>query len=229
MAASSGWVPRSATRRRSCTRAGRSACASCARSSTSSRAKGISALEPPIARVGILGGTFNPPHLGHLALAQRARAELALAGVHLIPAHASPHKRTEPDPGAEHRVRMCRLLVQDAEDVSVCTLEVDREGRSYTVDTLREIRSAHPDVEITLIAGADSARGMPTWREARALFELANIAVAARAGTERAAVEDARAPIVGGAPLRFLSAPMLQLSSSPAPAPPPRRAPLAAL
>jgi nicotinate-nucleotide adenylyltransferase len=164
--------------------------------------------------VGILGGTFNPPHLGHLALAQHARAELALAGVHLIPAHASPHKRAEPDPGAERRVRMCRLLVQDAEDVSVCTLEVDREGTSYTVDTLREIRAAHPEVELTLIAGADSARGMPTWREPHALFELANIAVAARAGTERAAVEDALAPLIGSSKLSFLSAPTLDISSS---------------
>jgi nicotinate-nucleotide adenylyltransferase len=134
--------------------------------------------------------------------------------VHLIPASASPHKHTEPDPGAEHRVRMCRLLVQDADEVSVCTLEVDREGTSYTVDTLREIRAAHPDVELTLIAGADSARGMPTWREARALFELADIAVAARTGTDRAAVQDALAPLIGGAKLTFLSAPTLDISSS---------------
>jgi nicotinate-nucleotide adenylyltransferase len=164
--------------------------------------------------VGILGGTFNPPHLGHLALARHARAELALAGVNLIPANASPHKHAEPDPGAEHRVSMCRLLVQDAGEVSVCTLEVEREGTSYTVDTLREIRAAHPGVELTLIAGADSARGMPTWREARALFELADIAVAARTGTDRAAVQEALAPLIGGAKLTFLSAPTLDISSS---------------
>jgi nicotinate-nucleotide adenylyltransferase len=167
-----------------------------------------------MARVGILGGTFNPPHLGHLALARHARVELALAGVYLIPAHASPHKPSAPDPGAEHRVHMCRLLAQDAEDVSVCTLEVGRGGTSYTVDTLHEIRAAHPHAELVLIAGADSALGMPAWREPRALFELADIAVAARAGTDHGAVQDALAPLLGTAKLSFLSAPVLDVSSS---------------
>src|SRR5438094_10111952 len=106
---SSGWGRRSATRRRSCTRAGRSACVSCARSSTPPRATGTSATDP-VARLGILGGTFNPPHLGHLAIAQRAREQLGLERVLLMPAHASPHKPPEEDPGPEQRLRMSELL-----------------------------------------------------------------------------------------------------------------------
>jgi nicotinate-nucleotide adenylyltransferase len=165
-------------------------------------------------RVGILGGTFNPPHLGHLELARRAASELALARVHLVPAHTPPHKRAEPDPGPERRVQMCRLLVAGERELDVCTTEVERGGTSYTVDTLRSAHAAHPDIEMTLITGADSARTIPDWREPMALFELADVAVAARAGTDRTAVTEALAPVLGGARLEFLHAPMLDISSS---------------
>ena len=167
-----------------------------------------------MARAGILGGTFNPPHLGHLALARCAAHELGLASVHLIPAHTPPHKAGEPDPGVDHRVRMCRLLVEDEPAMSVCALEVERRGTSYTVDTLRTITARHPDTELTLIAGADSARTMPSWRESMALFELADVAVAARAGTDRSAVVRALEPLRGGARIEFLNAPMLDISAS---------------
>jgi nicotinate-nucleotide adenylyltransferase len=167
-----------------------------------------------MARAGILGGTFNPPHLGHLALARRAADELGLGMVHLIPAHTPPHKVDEPDPGVGHRLQMCRLLVEDDPALAVCTLEIERGGASYTVDTLRVIDAAHPDTEMTLIVGADSARSMSAWREPTALFELADVAVAARPGTDREAVTQALAPLLGGARLEFLRAPMLDISSS---------------
>src|ERR1700739_1131757 len=96
-------------------------------------------------RVGILGGTFNPPHLGHLELARRAASELALVRVHLIPTHTPPHKRAEPGRGPERRVQMCRLLVADERELDVCTTEVQRAGTSYTIDTLRSVHAAHPD------------------------------------------------------------------------------------
>src|SRR4029077_16362192 len=93
--------------------------------------------EEHVAPVGILGGTFNPPHLGHLALAHHARAELGLARVLLMPAHTPPHKLPSADPGPAHRLAMCRLLAAGSEGVQACGLEVERGGRSYTVDTLR--------------------------------------------------------------------------------------------
>jgi nicotinate-nucleotide adenylyltransferase len=167
-----------------------------------------------MARVGILGGAFNPPHLGHLALARHAASELRLARVYLVPTCTPPHKLAEPDPGPQHRVRMCRLLVEDATELSVCTAEVSRGGISYTVDTLRSIHAAHPEVEMTLIAGADSARTIPGWREPTALLELADLAVAARAGTDAATVAEALEPLLGGARLEFLRAPVLDVSSS---------------
>ena len=181
--------------------------------------------------VGILGGTFNPPHLGHLALAHHARDELGLERVLLMPAHISAHKPTDEDPGPEHRLSMCRLLVDDPSVMSVCTLEIGRGGPSYTVDTLRSLHASHPDVRLTFIVGADTASTLPAWREPAKLLELADLAVAARAGSPRREVLDAVAPLRnapgGGAPagqpvasdripanLKFLEMPVMEISSS---------------
>jgi nicotinate-nucleotide adenylyltransferase len=163
--------------------------------------------------VGILGGTFNPPHLGHLAIACHARDELGLGLVLLMPSQTPPHKPIA-DPGSEHRLRMCRLLVEDVGRLRVCPLELERRGPSYTVNTLKVIRASHPDVELTFIVGADTARTLPAWREPAKLLELADLAVAARAGTARREVLDAVAPLGASAGVRFLEAPVMEISSS---------------
>jgi nicotinate-nucleotide adenylyltransferase len=164
--------------------------------------------------VGILGGTFNPPHLGHLAIARHAFEQLALDRVLLMPAHIPPHKPLAEDPGAEHRARMCRLLIEDAARLSVCELEIERGGRSYTVDTLQEIHASHPDVELTFIVGADTASTLPAWREPAKLLQLAGLAVAARAGTDRRQVLATLAPLNGPREVTFLDAPTIEISSS---------------
>jgi nicotinate-nucleotide adenylyltransferase len=133
--------------------------------------------------VGIVGGTFNPPHLGHLALARHALTELDLERVFLMPANRAPGKPPEPDPGPEHRVRMCRLAVAGTARASACALEIERGGVSYTADTLRTIHEDWPDAELTFIVGADTARTMPSWREPEKVLELARIAIAEREGT----------------------------------------------
>ena len=135
--------------------------------------------------VGILGGTFNPPHLGHLAVAAHAREELDLDLVVLMPAHTSPYKPAEPSPGPEQRLEMCRLLAEGSEGVSACGLEIERGGTSYTVDTLRSIHASHPEDELTLVLGADTAGTLGSWREPGELLELARLAVAARPGRRR--------------------------------------------
>jgi len=95
--------------------------------------------------VGILGGTFNPPHLAHLVCASEARAQLELDEVMLVPTGIPPHKEMDDEPGAAHRVQMCRLAIAGHEDwLSVSAIEVDRAGPSYTVDTLREINARRP-------------------------------------------------------------------------------------
>ncbi len=133
-------------------------------------------------RIGILGGTFNPPHLGHLALARHARLQLGLERVLLMPANLAPNKPAiTDDAGAEHRLRMCRLAVAQEPGIETSALEVERGGTSYTVDTVQAIHDAHPDAELTLIVGADTAHTLPGWREPRRLLGMvASIAVAER-------------------------------------------------
>ena len=174
-----------------------------------------------MARIGILGGTFNPPHLGHLALAASAREGLDLEEVWLIPARTSPFKLDEEDPGPEHRLAMCRLAAASTPWLSVCPLELERSGPSYTVDTLRAIHASHPDSELTFIVGADTAATMPSWREPLELLRLAGLAVAARSGASR---REVRTILEGLAPppkegpaalsLRFLDMGKVDISSS---------------
>jgi nicotinate-nucleotide adenylyltransferase len=164
--------------------------------------------------LGILGGTFNPPHLGHVAIARHALGELGLTRVVLMPAGTPPHKPVRDDPGPQRRVEMCRLLLDGIAGVSVCALELERDGPSYTVDTLRAIHASHPEVELTFIVGADIAGKLPAWREPAQLLGLAELAVAARPGSDRDGVLDALAPLGQQARVRFLDAPLLDASSS---------------
>ncbi len=167
-----------------------------------------------MARVGILGGTFNPPHLGHLAIARAALAELGLARVVLMPVHTAPHKHEAPDPGPQHRLAMCRLLAAGEDGVEVCDLEVRRPGPSFTVATLRSIHASQPDVQLTFVLGADSAATLPSWREPRALLELAALAVAAREGSDRERVQAAIAEVSTQARVSFLELPEIDVSAS---------------
>jgi nicotinate-nucleotide adenylyltransferase len=170
--------------------------------------------------IGILGGTFNPPHVGHLALARDAREELGLERVLLMPLHTPAHKTVGADPGPEHRLAMCRLACLHETGISASDMEVARGGPSYTVDTLREIHDEQPGVELTLIVGADTARTLPTWREPGAVLELARLAVAIRPGTGREEVREALARAAGPAPgpvadrTSFLSMSPIEASSS---------------
>ncbi len=145
----------------------------------------------------MLGGTFDPPHLGHLALARHALRELALDRVLLMPARRSPHKPATPadnaqlHAGAAQRLEMCRLIAGEGAHIDVSDLELRREGPSYTVDTLRELHAAHPHTSLTFILGADVARTLPAWREPRQLLALAELAVAVRSGTAERDVREA--------------------------------------
>src|ERR1700736_5599062 len=138
-----------------------------------------------------MGGTFNPPHLGHLVCAQEAYIQLHLDRVMLIPARIPPHKPVDDEPGAEHRLALCRLAVEGDERFSVSALETGRAGTSYTVDTLEELKSSAPENELFLILGGDVAAGLPSWREPERVLSLATVAVAERRGTARAAVDSA--------------------------------------
>ncbi len=168
-----------------------------------------------VARIGILGGTFNPPHLAHLVCASEAAAQLGLDRVLLTPVATAPHKEAPGDPGAQERLELCRLAVAGDERLDVCDLEVRRGGSSYTVDTLRALHAGTPEDDLTFIVGGDTALGLPTWREPEAVLELATLAVAEREG---AAHEDVRALLQrsfpAASPPAFFAMPRLDISSS---------------
>jgi nicotinate-nucleotide adenylyltransferase len=149
------------------------------------------------AGIGVLGSAFNPPHLGHLALAQEALWQLALEEVILIPTGEAPHKRIAEDPGRELRMAMTRLAAADDERFSVSSVEVDREGPSYTYETLELLAAERGQTDLVFVMGADAAVGLESWRNPGRVVELARLAVARRAGVADADV---------GAVLRSLGA-----------------------
>ena len=166
--------------------------------------------------LGILGGPFNPPHLGHLAVAAHARLQLGLERVLLMPSYTTPHKLPQHDPGPEHRLRMCELAVESYAGLEAGALEVERRGPSFTVDTLIALHapsaSSHPAPRLTLILGSDMARTLPTWRRAGEIVELADIAVAERPGDGH---EEVLALLESlGARATFLEMPPIDVSSS---------------
>jgi nicotinate-nucleotide adenylyltransferase len=165
-------------------------------------------------RLGILGGTFNPPHLGHLVCAQEAYCQLELDQVTLVPARIPPHKELPDDPGPRHRLELCRLAIHGDERFAVCELELRREGPSYTVDTLQELHATVQDSELYLIVGGDIAVGLSEWREPERVLNLATLAVADRQGTPRAAIESALARVPGGSDVRFFAMPQIAVSST---------------
>jgi nicotinate-nucleotide adenylyltransferase len=178
-----------------------------------------SAAEGRAARVGILGGTFNPPHRGHVTLARHALEELGLDRVLLMPTGSPLHKPAAADPGAEHRLNMCRLAVEAEPRVCACALEIERGGPSYTVDTLTSIDASHPETRLTLIVGADTAMTLPAWRSPARLLELADLAVATRRGSVDGEIRDTVDVLAGEdglreRDLRFLSMAPIEVSSS---------------
>ena len=134
------------------------------------------------ARVGVLGGGFNPPHLGHLWLAQEAHARLGLDRVLFVPFGQAPHRVLEGDPGPRKRLRMAQLAAAGDDRLGVSAVEVDRSGPSYMADTLTLLREIEPATDLTLILGADQALRLQTWHEPERVLELARVAVADRDG-----------------------------------------------
>lgn len=136
-------------------------------------------------RIGVFGGTFDPPHTGHLLLALDALDQLGLDRLLLVPAARQPLKQGVPMTDAAHRVAMVRALSAADPRLAVDDSEVTRGGLSYTVDTLRSLRAAEPDAEFFLLMGEDTAATLPQWREPEALALLVTVAIAGRGEVER--------------------------------------------
>jgi nicotinate-nucleotide adenylyltransferase len=167
-----------------------------------------------VPRVGILGGAFNPPHIGHLICAQEATVQLELDTVEFVPTARPPHRELEQDPGPEARLEMSELAVGEDDRFTASRIELDREGPSYTADTLRQLHEQRPDDEIFLLLGADQAERLPRWHEPHVVLELATVCAVERVGYSRNAIVIKLARLKGAEKLRFLEMPVIQVSSS---------------
>ena len=141
-----------------------------------------------MARIGIYGGSFNPPHIGHVQAAKDAKAFLELDEVLVIPAAIPPHKAlAEGSPDAKTRFRLAELAFCKEDGFSVSDLELCRQGASYTVDTLRQLHAERPGDTLVLLMGTDMLLSFPTWREPEAICKLAELACFSRYRDEAAA------------------------------------------
>ncbi|HET9163640.1 MAG TPA: nicotinate-nucleotide adenylyltransferase [Solirubrobacterales bacterium] len=164
--------------------------------------------------VGVLGSAFNPPHLGHLALALEALWQLDLDEVVLVPTGEAPHKRIHDDPGRELRLAMTRLAAADDPRFSVSTLEVEREGPSYTYETLELLAGERGEPDLVFVMGADAAVGFESWREPQRVVELARLAVARRSGVSDADVASTMRGLGAADRVTMLEMPQFGVSSS---------------
>jgi nicotinate-nucleotide adenylyltransferase len=152
-----------------------------------------------VSAVGVFGGTFDPVHVGHLAIANAALDELGLDRVYFVPARRSPLKQDGPGASAEDRLAMLNAATADEPRFRVSTLELDRKGPSFTVDTLESLRG---ESQLFLILGSDAYADFERWREPERIKDLATIVVAARPGAPNAPP---------GA--RMLDSPLMDISS----------------
>jgi nicotinate-nucleotide adenylyltransferase len=129
--------------------------------------------------IGIYGGAFDPPHLAHMALAKAAMAQFELDQLFVIPTGDAVHKRRTLSP-AYHRMAMAELAFADVPNVVVDPCEVNRGGASYTIDTLTELRAAHPDANFFLIIGQDQLTAFHTWQSYQDILKMVTLAVALR-------------------------------------------------
>lgn len=159
-------------------------------------------------RVGVLGGTFDPPHVGHLILADQVADQLGLDEVRLVVANVPWQKvGARPITDAERRVELVEAAVADAPGLVVSRVEVDLGGPSYTADTLEHLQQSEPDTEWFVIVGSDAAAGLPSWHRADDLRRTARFAVADRPGTTRAELPE-------GWDLSFVEMPQIEVSST---------------
>ena len=172
--------------------------------------------DTPVLRIGILGGTFDPIHLGHLAIAEAALDELALDRVILIPAGRPWLKSGQKVTPADHRLAMTQLAVQDRPGLEVSTIEVDRPGPTYTADTLAEMRNdLGSEAELYFILGMDSLRELRRWREPESLFDMCTVVAVSRPDSDDVSITDVERdfPAARGR-IKTIRGPMLDISAT---------------
>ena len=139
-------------------------------------------------RIGMLGGSFDPPHIGHLIIAEEARWQCELDTILFMVTSHPPHK-SEPEAAPEDRFRMVELAIEGMPSFSPSRMEIDRGGSSYTAQTLKELHRLYPNASLYLIIGADSVLDLSAWKNPDAVVEMANLVVAPRPGFDLSQME----------------------------------------
>jgi nicotinate-nucleotide adenylyltransferase len=160
-------------------------------------------------RIGVFGGTFNPPHTGHLIVAETARESLGLDKVLFVPCSLPPHKATRSLVDADRRLEMVRLATAGNPSFEVSDLEIQRGGKSYTVDTLRALTPLYPRAHLYLLIGIDNLLELHTWREPEEIFTLSEVIAINRPGFDSSSVRKDYLRRV-----TFLRSPNIDISSS---------------
>jgi nicotinate-nucleotide adenylyltransferase len=141
-------------------------------------------LQSPITSLGILGGTFDPPHYGHLALAENARVQLQLDRVLFVPAGQQPLKRDRHITPVHHRTAMVEAAIADNPGFSLSRVDLDRPGPHYTADTLALLQDTYPKAELFFLIGGDSLAQLAAWHDPAGIVQRARLAVMPRPGWE---------------------------------------------
>ena len=167
-------------------------------------------------RIGIYGGTYSPPHIGHLRAAEYAIEACKLDRLLLIPTGVSPHKEMASGASSADRLQMLRISAEGIEKAQVSDIEIKREGSSYTVDTLRALKEQNPDSELVLLMGTDMFLSFLTWREPEAIMQLAALGVFCRGEKgERVKIEAQKAALEAlGARIELVENPVTAISST---------------
>jgi len=134
-----------------------------------------------VRKIGILGGTFDPPQMGHLILGQYTMEALSLDHILFVPVADHPHKMDSTRQPIEHRLAMLQVAIADNDAFSISTVDIDRPGPHYSADTIAIIQEQHPDSQLYFVMGGDNLRNLPTWKRARQLYERCRLAVMKRA------------------------------------------------
>jgi nicotinate-nucleotide adenylyltransferase len=136
-------------------------------------------------RLGILGGTFDPIHSGHLILAEQLKEELNLEKVIFIPSANPPHKENHRVSSSKDRLKMVKIAIRDNPDFLISDIELKRKGKSYTIDTLTRFLKLYKDSELFFLLGSDAIDELPTWKEPDKIFQKVNVVIALRPGFDR--------------------------------------------
>lgn len=167
-------------------------------------------------RIGIMGGTFDPPHIGHLAMAEQVFEAMALDEVWFIPTGKISYKDSSLTADASDRLEMTRLSIKDNPNFSVSTIETEMESNSYTYKTLEILKERFPDYEFVFIVGADSLNYMENWREPERIFDKCQVAAVNRMGISKEQLVEKRAFLQEkfGGDINLIEMPVIDISST---------------